>query len=169
MKTYLLLFAFMGLLFSFTECERRLSVKIESKEIAMLKKDSTVIIRQQYRISIPAFFSIKNGNGDDTEFFEAVSPDQQLLIFYETGPGAKKKSITKFMERATVKTILIKKLNSSYLKLSYIDTGNTFRQLEGIVFLENKANSERTPLFDFSVKRERLHNIIAISKTVTNH
>lgn len=169
MKTHLLLFAFMGMLFGFTECERRSAGKIESKEITMFKKDTTVIIRQRYRMTIPKSLSVKFEIGDDTEFFEAVSPNQELLILYETGPGKKEKSITKFIEKTTVKTVLIKKLNSSDLKLSYTNTDNTFRQLEGIVFLENKADSTLTPFFKFSAKRERLHNIIAISKTVTNY
>ncbi|WP_158848066.1 hypothetical protein [Algibacter sp. L1A34] len=167
MKSYLLLTYFVGLFLSFTECGGSSFLKKESKEMAINKQDTTITVLQHYRITVPDVYNIKFGEGDDTEFFEVSRPDQHLLISYEIGPGAKKKNITEYIEKANVKTIFIKTLNSNDLKFSYMNTGNNFRQLEGIVYLESRTDSLLTPLFDFSVKRELLKNTIIIFETLT--
>ncbi len=156
-------------LFSF-HCKSIGKEKGNSEYKTMNKKDTTILIRKQYLITVPKSYNINSGVGDDTEFVQIINEDGSIVIGYETGVEdiLINKIITiHSIKRNYDKTDKIKKIDNENLWIVYNSTTNKFRDIKGSVFIEHKTGLKE--ILNFSCSSSQVSRVIQLVSTLKSN
>jgi hypothetical protein len=134
-------------------------------------KDTTILVHDTFLVSIPKTYTINSGIGDDTEFMQIINTSGSIFINYETGVELINKNDNinnvKLIRDNYKEVKRIKTLKNITIWLAYNSTENKFRNIKGIVFIENANSIDEILKFDCNSKNlEEVIRIISSLRSI---
>ncbi|WP_299764508.1 hypothetical protein [uncultured Dokdonia sp.] len=163
MKLILSVLFCISIVFANTQCS---SHATKSALVSSIQKDSLVTIHENFNITIPQSFIINSGTGDDTHFFETRNKDESIVVSYEKGGGRPKIPMTAYINKPRLQFKTLKEFDDGKLVLAYEDTGASFRNVSGKVYI-SYTETESFFLLDVSTTTTQLENVLLLLKTIT--
>ena len=156
---FLAIGSFAGLAFN---CQSQKMVEKEKNNFSIIT-DTTVIWQQRYQLSIPNDFSIRSGQGEDSDFLKIINPEGDLVLDYESKMEVadKKNYSLEILQEQFSGFSTLKVNDKNTLFLAWQKNENSFRNIRGKIFLIDQNNYEEILRFSASEKRmDLLKNIL---------
>jgi hypothetical protein len=129
--------------------------------------NSIVEIRGKYVLSVPTYFKISSGTGDDTEFLQIYTEDGEIMMGYESGVEDNffiKSDGFNYLKESFDEFERIKDIEVNNLWFAYEKTQNKLRDIKGKIFLEHDGKLEE--IMSFSCSSNKLNNVRQLIDTL---